>query len=345
MELLRIIAMLMILIIHSDFLAIGAPTESEFHNSPAGAFFRTFWELAGVIGVNIFVMISGFFGIRFSIRRTVNFIFQIFYWLLIVGILLIVLNNKFHFLGASFSLGDLTTFPTAYWFVKEYLVLMVLSMPLNAFLDHTDKSAQQKFLLCYLALAVAGSFYAGVDVFSKGYSAISFVGIYVLGGYIRRNLSDFTRSPRYYIIWYLIVTAAISAAYIATKFLIPVSENVSIKIINMSMCYTGPVNILSASLLIIAFAKMSFHSKTVNYVAASAFGVYLFHCHSLVLGKYLSWCRDLHADYSGISYIGMLILTYAAIFALVIVADQGRKFIMKASVFKGKPKAKITSGI
>lgn len=343
MELLRIIAMLMILMIHSDFLALGAPEQTEFNNSPTGAFFRTFWELAGVIGVNLFVMISGFFGIRFSIKRTFSYLFHIFYWAIIVGIVLILLDNSLHFLDSDYSIKTVLTSPMKYWFVKEYLILMILSVPLNTFLDNTDKSTQQKFLMCYLGLACIGAIYIGLDLFSAGYSAISFVGIYVLGGYLKRNIDDFKHPSKYYIWIYFTLTFLLTSAYIVTKFLLPAPAALSGTIINLSMCYTGPINILSAALLIIAFAKMNFHSKIINYIAASAFGVYLFHCHPMILGQYISWCQDIYSDYSTIPYIGMLLLTYIGIFAFVVVVDQGRKWLMKAPVSSIIAKARTSA--
>lgn len=79
MEILRILAMLMVLIIHADFLSLGGPT-----TRPSGAdelvnsLTRTWIEMLGMVAVNVFVLISGWFGIKASLRGACNFLFQVF---------------------------------------------------------------------------------------------------------------------------------------------------------------------------------------------------------------------------------------------------------------------------
>lgn len=57
-ELLRIVAMLMILVLHA-IGALGPVSAAERTLSPATSFLRVFWEQACIIGVNLFILISG----------------------------------------------------------------------------------------------------------------------------------------------------------------------------------------------------------------------------------------------------------------------------------------------
>ena len=67
-ELLRIIAMFMVLILHADFGALGQPDKAEIMNFPFAATLRVILEMASIVAVNVFVLISGWFGIRHSIK-------------------------------------------------------------------------------------------------------------------------------------------------------------------------------------------------------------------------------------------------------------------------------------
>ena len=73
-ELLRIIAMVMILGLHVNFLAIGQPSTQEIVSSPIQSFIRLFAEYACIVGVNVFVLISGWFGIHYKPKGIVQFL-------------------------------------------------------------------------------------------------------------------------------------------------------------------------------------------------------------------------------------------------------------------------------
>lgn len=61
-EILRIIAMFFILFIHANFWSLGEPTIDEMAANPLATWCRTLFESAGIIAVNCFVFISGWFG-------------------------------------------------------------------------------------------------------------------------------------------------------------------------------------------------------------------------------------------------------------------------------------------
>ena len=61
-ELLRIIAMIMVLLLHANG-AIGPFVQLSDANSGVEEFLRLFLEIVCVVSVNAFIMISGWFGI------------------------------------------------------------------------------------------------------------------------------------------------------------------------------------------------------------------------------------------------------------------------------------------
>lgn len=58
-ELLRIIAMFLILLVHADFYSLGEPSYTDITSESLDTFLRIFFEVISIPAVNIFVMISG----------------------------------------------------------------------------------------------------------------------------------------------------------------------------------------------------------------------------------------------------------------------------------------------
>ena len=97
LELLRIIAMLLVLLVHANFLSLGAPSAGEIFYSPVSSFFRFFVEALAIICVNVFILITGWFGIRPKVSRFCALIFQVFfYW-----------RIHIHFLAYSWKSGTM----------------------------------------------------------------------------------------------------------------------------------------------------------------------------------------------------------------------------------------------
>ena len=75
-ELLRIITMILVMIVHANFRALSAPTVADAVTTPTSVFLRFLTESFSIICVNVFVLISGWFGIHFNWKRFMEFLFQ-----------------------------------------------------------------------------------------------------------------------------------------------------------------------------------------------------------------------------------------------------------------------------
>ena len=82
-ELLRIFAMILILLVHSGFKTIHAPSNEEIAWMPFSSFLRFFIQSLSVVGVNLFVLTSGWFGINVRLKRFASFLFQILFFVII----------------------------------------------------------------------------------------------------------------------------------------------------------------------------------------------------------------------------------------------------------------------
>lgn len=81
-ELLRNISMFMILVIHANFVSLPRIDIGELTSNTVPSVTRFFIESLGIVAVNVFVFISGWFGIRTRLKSVLSFIYQILFFLL-----------------------------------------------------------------------------------------------------------------------------------------------------------------------------------------------------------------------------------------------------------------------
>lgn len=67
-ELLRLFAMFLVLVVHSDFWILGRPTATCLIEMPVQSFTKVMVESIAIVCVNCFILISGWFGIKATWR-------------------------------------------------------------------------------------------------------------------------------------------------------------------------------------------------------------------------------------------------------------------------------------
>ena len=182
MELLRLVAMMMILVMHMDYGAFGLPTAESVENAPMTTFGRIFVEHLCLVAVNVYVLISGWFGIRPKMKNFVRLMLQ-------VAMYSIIITGAFLLLGkTTFKIGyvtDMLIIGKQYWFVVSYLLLYLVSPILNTFVEHSSKREFQWMLLVFLGFQFVYSWIFGLEEFAGGYSALSFIGLYLFARYVK----------------------------------------------------------------------------------------------------------------------------------------------------------------
>ncbi len=187
MELLRLVAMMMILVMHMDYGAFGLPTAESVENAPMTTFGRIFVEHLCLVAVNVYVLISGWFGIRPKMKSLVRLMLQ-------VAMYSIIITGAFLLLGkTTFKIGyvtDMLIIGKQYWFVVSYLLLYLVSPILNTFVEHSSKREFQWMLLVFFGFQFVYSWIFGLEEFAGGYSALSFMGLYLLARYVKIYEND-----------------------------------------------------------------------------------------------------------------------------------------------------------
>lgn len=81
-ELLRNISMFMILVIHANFVSLPRIGYEELMSNTVPSVTRFFIESLGIVAVNVFVFISGWFGVKTRTKSVLSFIYLILFYLL-----------------------------------------------------------------------------------------------------------------------------------------------------------------------------------------------------------------------------------------------------------------------
>jgi surface polysaccharide O-acyltransferase-like enzyme len=277
LELLRIIAMLLVLMVHAGFKALDAPTVAEVLTSPVSSFLRFLSESLSIICVNVFVLITGWFGIRPKVSRFCGLVFQVMFIGLFIYLVLLLLG-KVEIWGVA-EWGRLLILRRGLWFVGAYMVLYIISPILNAFVATADKKTFRNVLIAFFAIQTVYGISSQWAFFFSGYSPLSFAGLYLLARYMKLYPARFSTLKKGYDAAIYFCTVLFTASLSMVFGWVGHDAEVLYE-------YLSPSVIVSSVYFFLFFTKLSFHSKAVNYVASSAFAVYLFHCDPLFFIPY-----------------------------------------------------------
>lgn len=332
MELLRIISMIMIVFHH--FAVHGGFSFGTTLSIPH--LWYNFIIMGGKIGVDIFVLISGYFLINndsktFVVNKIIKFIGQVFFYS--VGIFVVCgLTGIIDWSIKSLIKATLPITFSQWWFASTYFVLYLLHPYLNKLLRSIEKPIYQRFLLL---LVVCWSIIPTFTTSSfQSNSLWWFFTLYSIAGYIRLYGLNRKFTTKHYFLFYLISSAlTYSSSIIFTVF----GSKWDIFAKHITYFYgQEKLTILSVSLcLFMCFAtlKMNYH-KWINMMASATFGVYLIHDNNIIRKSlWIDWFRN--AEYQdSLLLIPYSILVVAAVYIVCTAVDLLRQYIVEIPCMK-----------
>lgn len=319
-ETLRIIAMLLVMITHCSFLAFGVPTYTDTHDTPLYAISIFSAQSLSCICVNLFVLISGWFGININKSKVIKLIGQvIFFSILVYFVLLYYDHSRYYNLKSASTILMLNT--SDYWFIKAYIGLMIISPILNKFIDNTNKRTFEIFLVSFYIFQTIYGWLSidGASWLGGGYSAFSFIGLYMLARYFRLydGVWKYKKKNLWIICFFGIVVFQAVLAYTVTYINIPVAGRL--------FTYTNPLVIIQSLVLLFYFSKLKFESRIINWIASSCVAVYLLHANELVLRTYYGpFVKSLYDNNPSAIFFLKLILFLSIVFFTAIFLDKLR---------------------
>lgn len=186
-ELLRILAMLFVLVVHSDFSSLGAPDRLDFINAPEESISKTIFEALSIGCVNLYILISGWFGIRPSVKGFFNFIFQCAYYMIGIYLLSLIIG-KAHF--SITGVLECLALTSSNWFIKAYIGLYILSPILNSFARSATLKQHCVVLIAFYIFQTIFGITNAAQFIDFGYSTFSFIGLYLLANLLRCIISE-----------------------------------------------------------------------------------------------------------------------------------------------------------
>lgn len=312
--------MFLVLIVHCGFRFLGIPTSEDIHSSFVETASRFFFQNLSIGCVDIFVLISGWFGIKLTKKGLCKYLFQCIYFSILVYVITLLFKSSTPEIKGVVS----TIFiGKGYWFVKSYLCLLIFAPILNEFVRHSTKSLHFNILFALLLFqTVFAWIYPSVDFISDGYSVVSFSILYLIARYVRLygviNLS----SGKIVLMIFCCIFANTITQITCVYFNIPGYRVIT--------SYINPIVIFESLLFVVLFSRLKFSCNIINIIASSCFAVYLLHTHVSVFDSIFgNTVRAIYYDYKGIYCLLVFLFFISSLFVFSILIDQPRKFLWK----------------
>lgn len=295
-ELLRIVAMLMIIALHylnkSDLILLYTEEHSAVNY---GAHLV---EAFCIVAVNCYVLLSGYFLVEsvWKPGRVVSLAAQILFYSILIPVVLICTGV---IPAGELSVYDWLNFVLPvetehYWFATAYLILYVLSPLLAAGVKALDKKTLQVIIgILLLFFSVWKSIVpAALATDRYGYDYGWFICLFLIAAYLRLYGCPGLEKKRKAVLLYVCMSLGIFLLSAATGFLaerVPSLEYY----MNMPATYNHVLCLLGSVGLFMAFKDMDFRegkaAEMIRRLAPYTFGVYLFHEHILIRYRWLQW--------------------------------------------------------
>lgn len=307
-ELLRILAIFCVLMGHGCWLGADLPTAASMSSNPLPDFMRILLGSATIGSVDVFVLISGWFGIHPTRRGLGKFVYQVFFLLWFIYIVALVTGNAsitMNSIKATMGIYD------GYWFVMAYLGMYILSPVLNAFAETASKRQFSLLLIAFYAFQCYYCWGWGMVNYFNGYSIVFFCCLYLTARYVRLyHVKILQNHP-----W---------TVYLASTFIIMIVATFGLWYFGSPVRmwrYDNPLVIVGSVCIIVAFNKMNFSSKAINWLAKSSFAVYIVHFNPFVFPYFQRGAAWLSDNYNGLLYILLAFSYFAIVYIACSVVD------------------------
>ncbi len=323
-ELLRVIAMLMIVCLHylSKGGLLGDPARADMN---ATGYAVWLVEAFCLVAVNVYVLISGYFGVdaqeplfggaKITLRGVLGRPFkiwkQVFFYSMLFGCGALIIGvqefDLYQFFAYCFPLVT-----EHYWFATYYVVLCLMMPFLNAGITYLEQKEIQYLLAGLLLFFCISKTVLPMQLpWDKyGYDALWFIVMYLTGAYLKRYKSAMIKTRGRAVALYLGSTMAIFASFFLIRMIYLKTGKLEAMIhygytYNFLFCYTGAVGLFLAFQAYKAReGKLERFRKPIELLAGASFGVYLIHEHINI--RYV-WPKWLHCgEQIGSSVAGFL---------------------------------------
>lgn len=308
LELLRIIAMIMIVAYHyalhgSNFFTL------EFNTNKL---ILDLFIVSGKIGVNLFIMISSYYllSTKFNLKKIVKLIIKVKIYGFIFLVIFLYLD-KVSIINIIRSIFPIIY--SLYWFISAYLIFYLVSPILNILLINLEKNFIKKIIIIsvlifsiFSHLFKASLFYSSIIWFF-----ILYIIVYYIKNYIKIEVISMKKLKIFSIIFFSCIYFSILIFEFLGKYIVIFKNN--------TIYFTSENSILvllfSISFFLIFLKMNSIKNKFINYIASATLGIYLIHDNRLV--RFFLYYKIL----DNLKYINKncIIFIFHSIFSIVLI--------------------------
>ncbi|MCM1174274.1 MAG: acyltransferase [Blautia sp.] len=337
-ELLRIIAMLMIIALH--YLVKGNVAVPYAESRSAVNYAAWLVEAFCIVAVDCYVLLSGYFLVESEWKpgRVLSLLAQVlFYSLLVPAAMLCIGMISWEELGLYDWIGFLFPIQTEhYWFATAYLFLYLFAPVLAAGVRKMEKKTLQRVIVLLLLFFSAGKSILPVSLVTDryGYDYGWFLCLFLTAAYLRlygcRWLEEKNHGLWLYVGMSLCIFAVSAVAGLLGEKVEAFAYYAEMPYTyNHLLCLAGAVGLFSF------FRKMRLRegrpAEIIRHIAPCTFGVYLLHEHILIRCEWMEWLQA-GAVRESFLFLPHMLWCVCVVFAAGILADFVRSWLFE----KGK---------
>lgn len=278
-----------------------------------------------VYAVNIFILMSGYFTIKFSYRKILRIEIKV----LIYTYLFLILNLCFNIVEVNGVKYIYMLFPTItkqYWFISIYFVLCIFSDFINKTLDVLTKKEYDililiEIIIYYILPTFCYVINAPQIIQDAGYGIVNFVCLYTFGYYIRKYMVHY-KNVKLYIILYFVVSLMMFISNIGLSKLLGFYFDSFISY-NTIFCLFGSV------LIFLIFKNINIiKNKYIVKVSSKCLIVYIIHMNPII-SEFLFKSILKVQNYHGVYLVFAILIIPIVIYIICTLIDDVIEFILK----------------
>lgn len=335
LELLRVLAMMMVVVLH--YLQKGGLLKDATLDMSANNMLFWLLECFAISCVNVYVLISGYYLVdsRFSLSRIIRIWGQVFFYSVGIAVIMVIcgltkLSEITNLYDLYFLICPVTGFH--YWFASGYVFMLLFAPILALGVKNLNKKTLELVIVLLLSvfclLKTFVPFKLQFD--DSGYSVLWFVILFIVASYIKLYGDKLIKTTIGGMGIYITGSICVWLYIFATAIFV-----ISTKKFNNLVLQATDYNfifVLIASVgLFYAFKNLQIKENAftafIKRIAPYTFGVYLIHEHILVAHKWEDWLKV--GNTYGVYRVLHIILTVILIFTLGVLVDMVRALIFK----------------
>ena len=337
-ELLRIVAMLMVVVLH--YLVKGQAAVSLVDNTDVVNVVLWLVKALCIVTINVYVLISGYFlgEAKWRISRLVNLWLQTLCYSIGVPVVCLVLGvGEVEQWGLYDWINVLLPVQMEhYWFVTAYVIMYLFVPVLSAGVKHMTKKQHQLviagLLLVFSIPKTVIPIYIPIDQY--GYDFGWFLCLFMIAAYIRLyDISFFNKKTKALLVYFAAVCGiwgiSVVCGILSRKGL-PLAY-----MMDMAYCYNHILVLIAAVALFYLFKLIRIPqgklATVICKISSYTLGVYLLHENLAVRTKWQFWA-GIENVRNGWEIFPHMIVTVLAVFAAGIAVDFVRECIFKFAI-------------